>query len=111
MVSKAKECLWCRIKLKDDNEIFFGCLYPSPSSTLENLVYINGMLKSVIDQRFSHILIVGDFNMQRLIGSCVKVQRTKNAYHLYFLTESKTVFYFNTLENPDALEKGKHPVY
>ena len=73
MDSKAKEFLWCRIKLKDDNEIVFGCLYPSPSSTLENLVFIYGMLKSVIDQRFSHIVIVGDFNMKGLIGPCVKV--------------------------------------
>ena len=64
--SKAKEFLWCRIKLKDQNEIVFGCIYRSPSSTSENLLYINRMLKSVIDQRFSHILIVGDFNMKEI---------------------------------------------
>ena len=77
--SKAKEFLWCRIKLKDQNEIVFGCIYRSPSSTSENLLY--------------------------------KVQRTKNTYHLYFLKESKTVFYSNTLENQHALEKAKHQTY
>ena len=39
----------------------------------------------------------------------MKVQRTKNTYHLYFLKESKTVSYFNMLENPHALEKAKTP--
>ena len=73
------------------------------------LVYINRMLKSVIDQRFSHILIVGDFNMKRLTGPCVKVQRTKNTDHLYFLKESKIVSEYDqeipqsqTADNPMA---------
>ena len=111
MDSKVKELLWCRIKLKDDNEIVFGCLYPSQSSTLENLVYINGILKSVIDQRISHILIVEDYNMKRLIGPLCESSENQERISSYFMTESKAVFYFNTLENPDALAKGKYPVY
>ena len=67
--SKAKEFLWCQIKSKDQNEIVFGRIYRSPSTTLENLVYINRMLKYVIDQRFSHILIVGDFSMKEIYWS------------------------------------------
>ena len=66
MESRAKEFPWCRIKLKDHNEIVFGCIYRSPSTTVENLAYINRMLKSVIDQMFSHILIVGDFSMKEI---------------------------------------------
>ena len=48
--SKAKEFLWCQIKLKDHNEIVSGCIYRSPSCALENRLYINRMLKSVIGQ-------------------------------------------------------------
>ena len=32
-------------------------------------MYINRMLKSVIDQRFSHILIVGDLALTPLFGN------------------------------------------
>ena len=64
--SRAKEFPWCRIKLRDHNEIAFGCIYRSPSTTVENLAYINRMLKYVIDQRFSHILIEGDFSMKEI---------------------------------------------
>ena len=74
-------------------------------------MYINRMLKSVVDQRISHILTVGDFNMNEINWSLCESSGNQDIYHLYLLKGSKTVLCFKTLENPHALEKAKYPVY
>ena len=56
----------------------FGCIYRSPSSSMENILNLNSMLKSVIDQRFSHILVVGDFNVKEINWSCMNVQKMRD---------------------------------
>ena len=70
-------------------------------------MYINRMLKSVIDQRFSHILIVADFNMKEINWPLCESSENQEHISSVFLKESKTVLCFNTLENPHALEKAK----
>ena len=107
--SKAKEFLWCRIKLKDQNEIVFGCIYRSPSSTSENLLYINRMLKSVIDQRFSHILIVGDFNMKEINWSLCESSENQEHISSVFLEGIKDCFLFQHVREPTRFREGQTP--
>ena len=72
--SYSKEFLCCKINLKDQNVMAFGCIYRKPSSPMENLVNLKSMLKSVIDHIVSHILVAGAFNVKEINWSLFECQ-------------------------------------
>ncbi|XP_043199039.1 uncharacterized protein LOC122368836 [Amphibalanus amphitrite] len=62
-----EEQLWVKLPLLGADQLLIGCLYRSPSSdgntSTDNLI---SLLKTVVSQKFSHIVITGDVNMPQI---------------------------------------------
>ena len=58
-----QEHIWISISLKSHDSLLVGCIYRSPSSeSLSSSDSLCELLKSIPSDKFSHILICGDFN-------------------------------------------------
>ena len=64
--SAFSEQLWVQMTLCGTDTLLLGCLYRSPSSTENSLQDINSLFKLATNSRFSHVLIVGDFNLPQI---------------------------------------------
>ena len=107
--SQSKEFLWCKINLKDQNVMAFGCIYRSPSSSMENLLHLKSMLKSVIDHRYSHILVVGDFNVKEINWSLYECSENEGHIASVFLEGIKDCYLFQQVTEPTRLREGQSP--
>jgi hypothetical protein len=56
------DSVWCDIKLKDNDNLLVGCIYRSPSSSSDQNDHHNDTFKKAANEKYSHILVVGDFN-------------------------------------------------
>ena len=115
MESNAKEFLWCKINLTEQNNFFFFffffflCIYRSPTSTIENLLDLNRMLKSTSDLRFSHLLIVGDFNFKEINWSLFESSENESHMAFIFLEGIKDCFLFQQIREPARFREGQIP--
>jgi hypothetical protein len=57
-----EEALRLDVSLKGEEHMLCGCIYRSPHSTTANSELLNETIRRVGDLKFSHVLIVGDFN-------------------------------------------------
>ena len=62
MKSEFQESLWISIRLKNNDEMLAGCIYRSPSSSMENNKKLRELLRDVSNRKYSHLLVAGDFN-------------------------------------------------
>ena len=72
-------------------------------------MYINRMLKSVIDQRFSHILTVGDFNMNEINWSLCESSENQEHISSVFLEGIKDRFLFQHVREPTRFREVQIP--
>jgi hypothetical protein len=63
--SKFQESVWISVKLVGGDELLVGCIYRSNSGTDENNEYLLKLLNEVNKAKYSHVLIMGDFNFVR----------------------------------------------
>ena len=59
-----QESLWCLVTLNRADVLLVGLIYRSPNSTVENNEKIPQAICNLYSlQKFSHLLLVGDFNL------------------------------------------------
>ncbi|CAG2208047.1 unnamed protein product [Mytilus edulis] len=56
------ESVWCEVKLEGTDKLLFGCIYRSPSSVSCNNKKLNDLICHARNLKYSHYLIMGDFN-------------------------------------------------
>ncbi len=61
-----KESLWCELKLKGNDQLVVGCVYRSPNSPRADIGNLIKTLNQVVMKGFSHVLIMGDFNLKEI---------------------------------------------
>ena len=61
-VQNFQECVWITVSLGHNQKVLFGCVYRSPSSSVENNRHLETMLRTISDMKSQRLLIVGDFN-------------------------------------------------
>ncbi|VDP89799.1 unnamed protein product [Echinostoma caproni] len=87
----APDTIWCKLKLSKHDDCLVGVVYHSPSSTESaNDTFVRAMLQ-VLSAKFSHILIVGDFN-------CPHLDQTLTS-HLSFQSQFKQLIDSHPLYN------------
>ncbi len=59
------ESVWCSIHLSGNDKLLIGCVYRSPSSSEQNNTLLNELLESAVNLNYSHILVLGRFQLQR----------------------------------------------
>ena len=58
------DLLWLRLHLRDKDVLLIGTIYRSPSATLDDDLAFTSSLKGFLTtQRYSHLLLAGDFNI------------------------------------------------
>ena len=61
-----KESVWCSVRLANNDKLLVGCVYRSQSSSSDNNMKLNALLKNAVQFEHSHILICGDFNYREI---------------------------------------------
>ena len=56
-LSNYSESVWCSIRLANSDELLVGSVYSSPSSSKNNNLKLNALLKIAVQFEHSHILI------------------------------------------------------
>ena len=77
-----QESLWLNFTLQNGDNILFGNVYHSPISSEEKAGVLNlvmGKMCSPAPGRFSHICVVGDFNLSRIRWSATHVPLWKSS--------------------------------
>ena len=67
------------------------------------------MLKSAIDQRFSRILVVGDFNVKEINWSLCESSENQEHKSSVFLEGIKDCFLFQHVREPTCFREGQTP--
>jgi len=81
--SSFQDHIWISISLKGSDKLLVGCIYRSPSSELSSSTNsLCELFKSIPSQKFSHVLICGDFNYP---GHCHQHQLIVSNYFLILL--------------------------
>jgi hypothetical protein len=77
--SKFQESVWISVKLEGGDELLAGCIDRSNSGTDENNECLLKLLNEVNDAKYSHVLIMGDFNFEKTI-------QYRKSFHLHLTT-------------------------
>ena len=65
--SEFEESAWCQIKLNNNNDaLTVGNIYRSPNTSVENFNKLTQMTKNMSRRKFSHLLVLGDFNIKEI---------------------------------------------
>ncbi|CAC5358720.1 unnamed protein product [Mytilus coruscus] len=60
------ESLWCEVKLEGTDKLLLRCIYRSPSSVPSNNKKLNDLICQACNLKYSHYLIMGDFNFPEI---------------------------------------------
>lgn len=64
--SHFQEAVFCKLRLRGSDSALVGCVYRSPNSTRENFDLLTELLYKIRDLRYTHKLIMGDFNIREI---------------------------------------------
>ncbi|MEW8547283.1 MAG: reverse transcriptase domain-containing protein, partial [Candidatus Thiodiazotropha sp.] len=65
-ITEFSDQIWCKVKLSNLDNLIIGCIYRSPNGSRQNLTSMIDLLKHIVDQKPSHLLIMGDFNFKEI---------------------------------------------
>ena len=64
--SEFKEHVWCNLRISESTNIVVGAMYRSPYGQRENTIQLVNLLLEISARRFSHSVIMGDFNFKEI---------------------------------------------
>ena len=63
----SKDSVWVEVNLKNNDRVLIGCIYRSNSNNQEENEALNSTLRSIANNnKFSHLLLMGDFNFNNI---------------------------------------------
>ena len=103
-----KESVWCEIIINSE-KILLGCIYRSPSSSVENNESLNKLLDQLPSVQHDHLVIVGDFNFKEIDweNKIVKASEDHPATKLYDKTND--LFLTQHVHEPTRFRNGQVP--
>ena len=101
-----KDHVWASINLQDHDKLLIGCIYRSPSMSMETSI---SSLCSLLDclQGFTHLLICADFNLKDIDWSSMTVHPRNSPFWIKYMT----CFFFNMLLNQLVSDRVLPPVH
>ena len=104
--------VWVEIPLKDNNKLLCGCIYRSPSgdtqSTINSIKEIGKTLIEASNQKMSHILIAGDFNLKGIDWENEHAE-CEHEYLDDFLNDFHDCFLYQHVKKPTRYRSGESP--
>ncbi|MEW8544372.1 MAG: reverse transcriptase domain-containing protein, partial [Candidatus Thiodiazotropha sp.] len=104
-----KESVWCKIQLRQASTLLMGCIYRSPSSTQENSEHLLSLLRNVRQEKYSHILIMGDFNHKEINWIDNSTIVGENHIASIFLECIRDTFLFQHVKEPTRIRENNEP--
>ena len=104
--------VWVEIPLKDSNKLLCGCIYRSPSGGIEDTIKsvkeIGNTLIQTSNQKTSHILIAGDFNLKGIDWDNEHAE-CEHDYLSNFLNDFHSCFLYQHVKKPTRYRSGEIP--
>ena len=105
--STYQEAVSIKIKLEGSDCLQLLCIYRSPNSTdLNNDVLIND-LPSIVDQRASHQVLIGDFNMPEADWKYMVSNKEDSHFTSRFIEKTKDLFLTQHITQPTRVKTGQ----
>ena len=107
--SEFNEQVWCEINLKNNDKLLIGCIYRSPNSTILNSNSLNKLIIDASTKRFSHILILGDYNYKEINWVNGSTSVSENHIATRFLETVRDSFLYQHVTKPTRVKDGNVP--
>ena len=107
--SEVREHIWCKIKISDTSSLLVGGIYRSPNSQRENSLHLIDLLRQISNKRFSHVLIMGDFNFREINWENLESPENENHISSIFLEGVKDTFFFQHCKEPTRYRENQIP--
>ena len=100
LYTTCKSSVWCSLKLKGRDVLLIGVLYRSPGSSVsENNMFIE-QFSTVMKEKHSHLLIIGDFNFPEIDWSLQISNASRNHPSHDFISCYKDSFLYQHVTQP-----------
>ncbi|CAH8525204.1 unnamed protein product [Dicrocoelium dendriticum] len=103
--SQFPDSLWCRLQLKGKDACLIVLVYRAPNSTHETDYYLAAALRCSLQQKYTHLLVMGDFNVH-----CLETPATIGEQFKADLQDLvTTVPLYNHITLPTRFRTGNRP--
>ena len=111
--SEYEEVCLIQIKLHGNDVMVFGCFYRSPTETelskKNNEALNNLLIKLSLDEKFSHICFVGDFNFRTINWNSWTTPHCENNKEEKFLETIRSSFLYQHVNQPTRSRGSDNP--
>ena len=109
METDFQESVWCSIKLQNSDSLLIGCIYKSPNCSNENCLELFQLFGKVKDMRYSHKLIMGDFNFRDINWSDMSTSSNEQQNSTLFIESIRDSFMFQHVLEPTRYRANNEP--
>ena len=108
-INDFESCCWCEIKLSNNEILLTGVCYRSPNSSDENNERFYDYLKIMDTNKYSHILMFGDFNFREIKWDEGEVNASDShpASKIYDITQD--LYLKQHVDFPTRFREGQRP--
>ena len=109
--TKFEESLWCEVKLKGNDKLLIGCIYRSEGGTSENNRSLNNLLKEATQKRYTHLLIMGDFNYKDIKWNqnLSTPGLSESSEEFLFVENLRDCYLYQHITKPTRTRQGQEP--
>lgn len=104
-----QESVWCSVNLTGSDKLLVGCIYRSPSSSIENNQELLNLFLQVRDLSPSHILILGDFNLREIDWRTDTANANEEHIASKFLECVRDCFLYQHIRDYTRFREGSEP--
>lgn len=105
-----QECVFADIKLKNRDKLLVGTIYRSDSGTIDNNMRLLSLMKKISnDRKYSHKLIMGDFNFASINWSTWTTPHSEAHLDYKFIETIRDTFFFQHIKQPTRVKVGQVP--
>ena len=98
--SDYEESVWAEIKLKGKDKLLVGCIYRSPSSLEQNSKNLNSLLMSKAREKYTHFLIMGDFNYPAIDWKSCTTSKNIESKEFQFIETLRDIYMYQHITEP-----------
>ena len=84
-------------------------MYRSPNGQRENITNLVNLLRKISSKRFSHLVIMGDFNFKEIDWNKLETTKSENHISSLFLKGIKDTFFFQHCKEPTRYRQKQEP--
>lgn len=94
------DSIFCKIKLRDNDNLVVGTIYRSPNSSCENNDKLHEVMTWAVESGCSHFVCAGDTNMKEIDWESNTCSASENHHASKFLTLTSDLFLHQFVDRP-----------